>query len=361
MDIEVIRPSQLSGEDLTAWSTIREALGPDYANPFLGPEWSLAVERAMGPAGGGVQVAVVRAGGRACGFLPVRKGQVTAMPVGAPMCDYQAFVGEPGIVPDPRSLLAALGVQRFDFTHMLEADRVFGGSGGGRDVSYVVELNRGWDAYEQGRREAGTDVLKDIAKKTRKIERELGPVRFTAFSRSRADFETLVGWKREHYRRTRQTDPTRKPWVSALLDDLFAREDAALSGALFTLHIGDRLAAAHFDLRSGDQVHAWLIGHDDAFERHSPGLVMFGEMVRWIAESPFAALDLGPVAYRFKDRLATRTRGIVHGFVARPSAAGLSRAVQYGVRRAAERLPLGRISHWPGKAMRRLDLWRALA
>jgi hypothetical protein len=50
----------------------------------------------------------------------------------------------------------------------------------------------------------------------------------------------------------------------------------------------------------------------------------------------------------------------VHGFAARPSPAGVVRAAQYTVRNAAERLPLGRVSLWPGKAMRRLDLWRAL-
>lgn len=361
MDIDVLRPSELRGDDRDAWAGLRRGLGADHASPFLGFEWALAVERAMGEAGASIRVAVVREGRRAVGFLPVRKGRVTAMPVGAPLCDYQAYIGDPAAAPDARRLLAALGVQRFDFTHMLAKDPVFGGGAAGGDESFVVDLGHGWTAYEQSRRDAGTDVLKDIAKKTRKIERELGPVRLTAFSPSREDFDTLMGWKREHYRRTRQTDPTRKPWVSALLDDLFTSDDSALSGALFTLHIGDKLAAAHFDLRSGDQIHAWLIGQDDAFERHSPGLVMFGEMVRWIAESPFAALDLGPVAYRFKDRLATRTRPIVHGFAARPSPAALVRAAEYGVRNAAERLPLGRVSQWPGKAMRRLDLWRALA
>jgi hypothetical protein len=44
-----------------------------------------------------------------------------------------------------------------------------------------------------------------------------------------------------------------------------------------------------------------------------------------------------------------------------PAPATLVRAAEYGVRRAAEALPLGRASQWPGKAMRRLDLLRALA
>ena len=39
----------------------------------------------------------------------------------------------------------------------------------------------------------------------------------------------------------------------------------------------------------------------------------------------------------------------------------LARRAAYGVRRAAEALPLGRMSALPGKAMRRMDLWRGLS
>ena len=38
----------------------------------------------------------------------------------------------------------------------------------------------------------------------------------------------------------------------------------------------------------------------------------------------------------------------------------LVRAAQYRLRNTAEALPLGRVSAWPGKAMRRVDLWRSL-
>jgi hypothetical protein len=50
----------------------------------------------------------------------------------------------------------------------------------------------------------------------------------------------------------------------------------------------------------------------------------------------------------------------MHGFVGVPSAASLLREAAYGVRRAAEALPLGAVSALPGKAMRRIDLIRGL-
>jgi CelD/BcsL family acetyltransferase involved in cellulose biosynthesis len=43
-----------------------------------------------------------------------------------------------------------------------------------------------------------------------------------------------------------------------------------------------------------------------------------------------------------------------------PSPALLVRSAAYGVRAAAEALPLGKVSQLPGKAMRRMDQWRGL-
>ena len=51
---------------------------------------------------------------------------------------------------------------------------------------------------------------------------------------------------------------------------------------------------------------------------------------------------------------------MAHGFIGRPSPQTLVRSAEYGVRAAAENLPLGALSHLPGKAMRRMDLWRGL-
>jgi len=357
MRIEVIRPSELSTRDQQAWSALQ---GGSFGlnSPFLSPGWARAVERAGAP--GEVRVAVMREGEEAVGFFPARCGPLTALPVGAPLCDHQALVAREGVSIPAAELLKALGVHRYDFDHMAAADPVFGAHGQGVQDSYVVDLTPGWDAYEADRKAAGTEILKDMARKRRKIEREVGPITLNAMSRSRGDFERLMAWKRRQFKRTRQTDILAWGWVERLLDELFESRDPEFGGFLFTLHIGDRLAAAQFNLRGPDELHSWFIGHDEQFERYSPGLVMFLDLIRWMDEMPWKKLDLGPIPYRFKDRLANRARPISYGFAGRPSPVTLVRAAQYGVRRTVERLPLGRVSNWPGKAMRRLDLWRGL-
>jgi len=364
VEIEVVRPGALAQEDLTRWSAL-QAGDPMFDAPFLSPGWALAVERAQqgccdaDPARG-VRVAVMREGGEAKGFFPARIAGPVAMPAGAPMNDYQGLVGAPDCALDPKALIAALGVQRLDFTHMLEGQPAFAPYRRGEAVSYRVETPDGFAAYAEARREAGSGVLKDIDKRRRKVEREVGPVSFAAQSRSSAAFDQLIAWKRAQYVCTRQTDIFDTPWTLRLLRDLLGGHDPDFGGSLFTLHIGDQLAAAQFNLRGRKTLHAWIIAHDEAFERYSPGLILFGEVLRWMDESPYRVLDLGAGDYRFKQQLSNARVMVGHGFVGRPSPASLIRSAEYGVRAAAEALPLGKYSEWPGKAMRRLDLLRGL-
>jgi CelD/BcsL family acetyltransferase involved in cellulose biosynthesis len=357
--IDVVRPNALDPADVAAWLAL-QAADPALDSPFLSPRWAQAVEGVQGGCRGDVRVAVVREGAQAVGFFPARIVGPTAMPVGAPMCDYQAPVARPGLVLDPRRLIEAFGVQRLDFSHMLADQPWFAAHARGEAASYLLDVTDGYAAYEAQRREAGSGVLKDIDKRRRKVEREVGPVRFQALARCPRMFEQLLDWKRKQYRATGQTVIFDAPWTTALLRALHAQDGGDFGGALFCLHIGDQLAAIQFHLRGRRTLHAWIIAHEEAFERYSPGLILFQEILRWMDATPFTALDLGAGDYRFKQQLSNAQRPVAHGFVGRPSPASLVREAQYGVRAAAERLPWPGVSALPAKAMRRLDLWRGL-
>jgi CelD/BcsL family acetyltransferase involved in cellulose biosynthesis len=77
--------------------------------------------------------------------------------------------------------------------------------------------------------------------------------------------------------------------------------------------------------------------------------------------APFDRLDLGLGDYRFKRELSNVQRDVAHGFVGVPSPAAAVRGAAYGLRRAAESLPLGAVSTLPGRAMRRVDIMRGLS
>jgi CelD/BcsL family acetyltransferase involved in cellulose biosynthesis len=283
------------------------------------------------------------------------------MAAGGAMCDYEGLVGDPGPAFDPRALLSALGVDRYDFSHVLEDTPAFEPFGRGQELSWIVDAPDGYEAYAAGRRAAGVSALKELDRKHRKAEREVGAPVFTARSASKADFERLIELKREQYRATSQTDVLAPGWTRRLMEDLFARQTSDdFGGELFTLHIGGELAAVQFHLVGQRTVHAWMIGHEAAFERYSPGLLLFQHILRWMDGEAYDRLDLGYGDYRFKRELSNRQQTLLHGFVGGASAASLVREAAYGVRRMAEALPLGRASELPGKAMRRIDLMRGL-
>lgn len=359
MNIELSPPDRLSSEDLAAWRALL-ATDPRLDSPFLTPDWALAVAEAQRGHASGVRVARWATAPGEQAFFTARLRGRTAMPVGAPMCDYQGLVARPGSRIEGRALLEGLKVDRLDFSHMLADQPSFAPYLRGRDLSHRVDLSEGHAAYLAERR-GQTGLFSDLAKRRRKAVRELGEVRFEAYSRSRTAFEQLITWKQALMRATGQTDIFEAGWPRRLLEDLFASRNPDFGGSLFTLSIGDRLAAAHLHLRSRHTIHAWIIGHDHGLDRYSPGLLLFQDLLQWMDATPYRLLDFGPGDYRFKHQFSNAGADIGHGFIGRPaSPASLVRAAQYGVRAMAENLPLGEISALPGKAMRRLDLWRGL-
>ncbi len=354
MDISVIRPLEMTGIAVERWAELQKA-NPAFDTPFLSPYWARAVQAAQGEKSK-LQVAVI---GDADGFLAVRKSAFTAMPAGAPMNDYQGVVTAPGVEIDAPELVRALGVGRLDFSHMLDDQPAFAPFSRGKSFSWVIDVGQGYAAYETDRK-AQTSCLKDIDKKRRKVERELGALSFTAYSRSRTDLDQLIAWKRGQWQATGQTDLFDTAWTQTLVRNLFESRQPDFGGVMFTLHIDGRLAAAQLDLRGNRAIHSWIIAHDPEFERYSPGLILFQDILRWMDTTPYSSLDLGAGDYRFKRELSNAQRHVNHGFVGVASPAALVREAAYGLRAAAESLPLGQFSELPGKAMRRIDLMRGL-
>ncbi|MGC1305498.1 MAG: GNAT family N-acetyltransferase [Caulobacteraceae bacterium] len=357
MRIEVVRPADLAQSDIAAWSTLQQAAGLD--SPFFSPHWALACVEVDGPDQRLAKVGVVRDDEGPAAFLPARLSPFSGQAVGAPMADYQGAVTRAGAALDLKAMVRAFGVGRLDFQNLFPGQTAFERHVHGHANSLAIDLSEGYDAYA-AERKTQTDILQDCAKRRRKLEREKGEVRFTAYSTSQADFDQLLAWKRAQYRASNQTDIFDAGWPLALLKRLFAGPCGDLQARLFTLHAGGELAAAHLALCNARVAHAWFIAHDDAFGRYSPGVVLIAEILKWGAANGIRELDLGPGDYRFKLQLSNLRREVGHGYVGRAGPSTLVRAAAYTLRDTAEALPLGRASALPGKAMRRLDLWRGL-
>jgi CelD/BcsL family acetyltransferase involved in cellulose biosynthesis len=149
--------------------------------------------------------------------------------------------------------------------------------------------------------------------------------------------------------------------VSAAINQCFETRENGFGGVLFTLSIDQRMVAAAFCLRSARVLHFWIVAHDNTFDRYSPGVQLARWAVGWAGDNGIGEVDFGPGDYQYKRQLSTAQRMLSYGAVSGASVSGAFRRTANGLRAGIERLPAPRLAALPGKAMRRLDLMRALA
>jgi len=349
--VETIHPKELGPAEIARWRAHQRAL--DYLrSPYLTPDWA----QLIGALRDDARICVLEDG---MGFLAVQRlSRFAAMGLGAPIADYQGLIAERALTLDAGALCRELRVGRIDLVNAAPGSIK---SPAGADASWIADVSGGRDLYEAALRARRAEFVRQTDKKARKFARESGELEIRARSTERMDFETLIRWKNDQLQRSGQPLIWAKPWVRQALEACFERDTPDFGGALFTLHASGKLAAAAFCIRSASVLHLWLLGHDDRFDRFSPGIHLTRAIVHWAGDHGFAEVDFGAGDYQYKRQLSTRQRMLERGVMAGASLSGALRRTAHGLRARMERLPQERLAALPGRAMRRLDLMRALA
>lgn len=297
-----------------AWLALLGA-NPALASPFFRPEFTDAVATARTD----VELAVFLAGGVPTAFFPFQRiAPGVAEPVGAPLNDFQGIVAAPDWRPDPRALLQAAGLARWSFDHLPVALglRAFARS---RANSPIIDLGAGLAPWKRER------PFVKLRRLGRKLEREVGPLRFDLDCRDPAPFERLLALKRAQYVRTGgpTDDLFADPRHAAVVRALFETRGDGFAGTLSALWAGDRLVAAHFGLRAGQVLHWWFPAYEPAFARYSPGLLSLLGLIEAAADAGLERIDLGKGDEPYKLRFANGAAELAEGCldVAGPAAA----------------------------------------
>ncbi|WP_413756494.1 GNAT family N-acetyltransferase [Streptomyces sp. MMBL 11-3] len=318
MDISVYRPGELTSADRSAWTGFQSKAhlhgSPGLANPFLSPEFALAVGRCRR----GVRIAVVREGGEPAAFFPF---QTTAAGVGRAVglgvSDCQGLVHRPGFTWDARELLRACGLAVWEFDHLAEGQQPFEATASGTFPSPVIDVDRGYEAYLAQLRAQSPKFTRSTLAKERKLHREHPDVRYVHDERDPEVLRTLMRWKSAQYRRTGRSDRFAHEWITRLTHQLFHSRSEPFAGLLSVLYADGRPVAAHFGLRSERVLACWFPAYDPAFSKYSPGLVLHLRMAEAAAADGIAHLDLGRGQKDYKDSLKTRDLTVSEGLVAR--------------------------------------------
>jgi CelD/BcsL family acetyltransferase involved in cellulose biosynthesis len=302
---------------------MQSTTGP-LANPFLCPEYAIAV----GNFRPGARVAVLADGPEIAGFFPFERRRLgIGMPIGAGLNDCQGLIHAPGAEWDPRELLRACKLSVWQFDHLVEGQRPFERFTAAVAASPVIDLSEGFAAYEEKLRIKSPQFCKELGRKTRKLERDVGELRLVVDSRDIAGLRRLMDWKTDQFRRNGWSDVFDRPWIVDLVDYLFSIHSDWFGGLLSFLYAGDAPVAAQFGLRSGNILAGWFTAYDTRFGKYSPGLIQIVRMAEEAAAAAINMIDMGKGADGYKQTLRSHDVFVAEGMVSRgPVYAGAHRA-----------------------------------
>lgn len=318
MKVAVVHPSELGQSEMVSWRSIQQST-PSLANPFLSPEFTVAVGHLRPRA----RVGVLFDGPDIVGFFPFeRRGMGYGVPIGAGHNDCQGLVHLPDLVWDPRDLLRACGLTVWEFDHLVDGQKPLEPYHTVRVSSPIMDLSAGFDPFLAQLNQASSR-LRGVSRKQRKLAREVGELRFVFDSPDHRALRQLMAWKSAQYARTGQADRFARPWIVRLLEQLLEVRTESFSGVLSMLYAGDQPIAGHFGLRSDRVMAHWFPSYDVRFSRYSPGLAMHLELAEGAAGAAIQHIDMGPGTEDYKQWFCNSDVVVARGRVVRgsPSAA----------------------------------------
>ena len=318
MPTSVVRPGELGPAEITRWRSFQDSTEL-LANPFLSPDFAIAVGRRRP----GTWVAVLYDGPDIVGFLPFERRRLgLGVPVAAGLTDLQGLVHAPGAEWDPRALLKACGVSAWQFDHLVAGQQPFERHSHAVAASPVIDLTRGFDTYYKELKSRSSRFCSTLGRSGRKLEREVGRLRFVLDTRDVSDLHTLMAWKSDQYQRTGRIDRFSQPWIVQLLEDLLETRNEHFSGLLSMLYAGDVPVAAHFGVRFGPTLSYWFPAYSTRFNVYSPGLLNTMRLIEGVAAQGTGLIDLGKGHNRYKEKLKSYDFTVTEGIVTRRSPLG---------------------------------------
>ncbi|RDV07244.1 GNAT family N-acetyltransferase [Sphingorhabdus pulchriflava] len=357
MKASLISTQELDADCIRRWEQLRET-NSIYASPFYSPHFAMAVGKVRRDA----EVAIFEQDGRIVGFLPFHRvrGRV-AKPIGGHLNDYHGAILEPGRVLAEPGLLRAAALDAYDFDHLPLQFALGMQSADTSLASPQMDLSAGYEASIAAKGDSWRRGQRDMSRKLRKMEREIGAVRCEFSSESDQAFDLHVEMRNTLYRRMGLRADYCIGWQGEVLRGLRNVGSPGFCGALSVLYAGEEPVAAHFGIVSNGVLHWWFPAYDLRVQRYSPGLQLIDRCARQAAIEGICTIDFGKGDDRYKTLFADRLIPMVKGSVCQQgSFAARARAGHATILGFAERVLPAAINAYPRKSVERLWTGTAL-
>ena len=295
---------------------------------------------AVGAVCEGVEVGIIEENGKVAAYFPFQRSvRSIGIPAGGILSDYQGLICRPLFEFNPSELVKGCHLSAWDFDHLLGSQTCFMPFHQHHGKSPLIDLSEGYEAYVEERRATGSEQIKKCRNMVRRIERELGSLRFVSHSEDADLLQQVLSWKSQQYVVSSKHDLCSFEWVRSIIRRIHATQTKEFAGVLSALYAGDRLLAGHFGMRSRTVWHYWFPAYSAEYAKYSPGLILLLKMAEHAEQFGLRTIDLGGGLSLYKERLMNASIPLASGSVAVPSWLSLRRGMRLKLRAIAKGTP----------------------
>lgn len=313
MQISLAQPTELGPSEFSAWHSMQRMTGT-LANPFLCPEFSVAIGKFRSSA----RVAVLAQGLEIIGFFPFERRRLgLGVPIGAGLNNCQGLIHVPAAEWDPREVLRASKVSVWQFDKLAQGQRGFERYAAAKVPASAVDLTSGFAVLREKLQARSPEFYRKLDRTVRRLQREVGEIRYVADSRDPVAFRKFIGWKSDQCRRNRWVNAFDRPWVIDMVEYISCVRSDSFASMFSVLYAGETPIAGTFGLRSRDFFAGWFTGYDTRFGKYSPGFIQLLHQAEELAAAGVRLIDLGTGGEGYKQRLRTHELYVTKGMAAR--------------------------------------------
>jgi CelD/BcsL family acetyltransferase involved in cellulose biosynthesis len=315
MDYTLIPGSALNETLFKSWNEIYRS-NPQLDSPYFTPHFTKAIAKVRED----LEIVIISENSQIVGFFPFhRKNCYLGVPVGDNLADFQAVICRTDVKINPFELVKGCNLLALDFNNFLLSQNSFNPFYISFEESPRINLSCGYSAYVKEQRDAGSEQIKKIGNLMRRIEREVGPLRFEHHSSDSTLLEQVLSWKSSQYLESAKPDLFKRTWIHTLINLIHKTQMDGFYGMLSLLYSGEKLVAGHFGMRTDKVWHYWYPSYDPAFSKYSPGIILLLKMAEYAPTIGIQSIDLGEGLSFYKKRLMNSTIKLAAGRIEVPS------------------------------------------
>ncbi|MBX3416620.1 MAG: GNAT family N-acetyltransferase [Pirellulaceae bacterium] len=316
-------------ELLQAWNSLRKSNDALFS-PYFSPRFA---EQVLAT-GAVVEVGIVYRNENVVAILPFERRGAIGVPVGRGLNDAHGPISEPNQEIPWSDLLAKCRIRRYDF-HAAPAG-ILDQFAANNVPTFVADLSAYPAGYVHHLQKSSYTISRQ-PQKTRRLVRQLGPLRMEFDSRDPALLDAVLAWKSSQYQRTKILDIFSLPSIRRLMHLLLNETDEP-RGQLSVLFAGTTPVAGHFGLREKTLLHYWFPAYDIRYSSMSPGTQLFLSIADAAQESGVDTIDFGYGFQSYKETLCDQQATMVAGTIATNSWDRYRYQMSQSVRRSVKRI-----------------------